>query len=153
MGFQRSETYSPRPIRLIELLEHDGWRFKLYAITYRAEAFDRASFDSAMLIALKELPSPAITAQRPGVGFMICHRGRGWDYLVVCWWDNQNELPMHIYVRPRDASVPWRRARDSESICVWDLQVINFERDAYVREVLAAEQSVDCYLARSLYAD
>jgi hypothetical protein len=152
--FQRTEAYAPRPIRFLELLERDGWRLKLYSITYSPAPLDRAIYDEAITIALSELPQPAVALHRPGVGFIICHQGRGWHYLVTSWWDNENELPQHVYVRPiapappRAAGDGWRRAAEGQSICVWDLQIIAFEREAYVRHVLspAAGPDVEAYL-------
>ena len=41
---------------------------------------------------------------------------------------------MRVVVRHGD---DWRRAGPSESFCVWDLEVIAHERDAYVETVLA----------------
>jgi hypothetical protein len=148
--FQRSERYEPRPIRFLELQERNGWRFKVYSIVYGPRPLDRATYDEAIDRMFADLPAPAITAHRPGVGFMICHQGRGWHYLVVSWWDNENELPQHIYVRPIDAAkCDWRRAVDSQSICVWDLQVIAAEREAYVQHVLspADQPNLGAYLA------
>lgn len=55
---------------------------------------------------------------------------------MLCWWDRENELPIRVFVRQHDGS-PWRPAQGSESVCVWDLQVICFERDAYVHTVMA----------------
>ena len=141
--FQRSEVYAPRPIRFLELLEHDRWRFKLYAITYGTEPLDRPLYDDAIRAALAALPRPAVAPRRPGVGFIICHQGRGWHYLVVNWWDNENELPQHIYVRPMAANGAWQRASEGQSICVWDLQVIAAEREAYVRHVLSPHTGPD----------
>src|SRR4051812_10346613 len=157
--FQRTERYAPRPTSFLELLERDGWRMKLYAITYGPAPLDRAIYDEALAIALANLPRPAATMHRPGVGFIICHQGRGWHYLVVNWWDNENELPQHVYVRPIEPAAPrpaertmtggWQLATETQAICVWDLQLIARERDAYVDHVLSPEAGpdLDAYLA------
>jgi hypothetical protein len=149
--FQRSERYEPRPVRFLELIERDGWRFKVYSIVYGPHPLDRAIYDDAIDRALRDLPRPAVTVHRPGVGFIICYQGCGWHYLVVSWWDNENELPQHIYVRPIDVTpgMQWRRAAGGESICVWDLQVIAAEREAYVKHVLSPADGpdLDAYLA------
>lgn len=132
------EPYAPRPIRALGIRTIDDWRLKVYSIVYGPQPFDAAIYDDAIgRFAPAALPRPAVASARPGVGFVICHQGRGWHYLVLCWWDNENELPMRIWVRPRDHSADWRPARESESICVWDIQLIAAERDAYVRRVLS----------------
>lgn len=71
---------------------------------------------------------------RCGAGFLIEHQGNSLDYLVLGWWDRENELPLRVYVR--DAGTPWRAARGGESVCVWDLQVVWAERPAYVGTVM-----------------
>ena len=96
-----------------------------------------------------DLPLPAITQHRPGVGFAILHQGRGWHYLVLNWWDNENEWFSRVHVKPVSRDESWRRASNGEAACVWDLQVIWFEREMYVRHVLMLREgvNVDAYLA------
>jgi hypothetical protein len=150
MNFQLSEPYAPRPIRFLGLHDHAGWRIKLYSITYGDEPLDRATYDAGLQLALPDLPQPAVTQHRPGVGFAICHQGRGWHYLVLNWWDNENELPQRIWVNEREKSdSTWRRAEGNQSICVWDLQIIWFERETYVKHMLLSRETVnvDAYLA------
>lgn len=144
-----SEPYAPRPISGPRVRTVGDWRLKVYSIVYGPQPFDAAGYEAAIERLLPgALPQPAVTPSRPGVGFVICHQGRGWHYLVLCWWDNENELPMRIWVRPRDAGDNWRPARDSESICVWDIQLIAAERDAFVRYILsAARPDPAAYLA------
>lgn len=154
--------FAPRPIRFREILAHEGWRLKRYAISVggaagaaRADVAipDWPEFADGRALALAALPVPARTAERPGVGFLVEHRGAGADYLVIGWWDRENELPVRVLVREHAPGAAWRPAHASESFCVWDLQVIGFERDAYVASVLASDAgpgAVDVYLARRL---
>ncbi len=84
------------------------------------------------------LPAPAATAKRVGVGFLVLHRGRGADYVLLGWWDNENEMPLRQLVRDHAPRSRWRRPRSEESVCVWDLEVIWAERNAYVGTALNA---------------
>lgn len=95
------------------------------------------TFHTGIVRALRELPSPAVNAKRLGIGSMILHHGAAADYLVLAWWDNENELPMRVLVRPHTRGGRWRAAKANESVCVWDLEVIWAERNAYVETVLA----------------
>lgn len=149
--------YAPRPIRFHGLVTHEGWVLKRYTVTLAStdaeSQTDWAEFTRGRELAFAELPVPARTAVRPGVGFVIEHRGAGADYVVLGWWDRENELPVRIMVRDQQPGSNWRPAGPSESFCVWDLQVIAFERDAYVTTMLArgADDSArDRYLADSL---
>jgi hypothetical protein len=142
--------FEPRPIAFLGVLEHGDWRVKLYSIALDAPLVDEARFAPVVDMALSALPQPAQADGRAGVGFFIFHQGRGADYAVLGWWDRENELPVRVFIRT-DEHPDWRPARDGESFCVWDLQLIAFERDAYVDTVLAdPPMGADAYLARVL---
>ena len=129
--------YRPRRITFHDVRDLRGFRLKTYTIVYDGGPIDPADFDGAWGLMGAGLPAPAATDDRPGVGFVVLHRGRGVDYAVLGWWDRENELPLRVFVRDHGAGSPWRPARGGESVCVWDLEVIGSERDAYVETVLA----------------
>jgi hypothetical protein len=138
--------YAARNIQFLRQLRQGAWRVKLYSIALDQPVVDEDRFAPGLERALRALPELARTPGRPGVAFCILHQGRGADYVVLGWWDRENELPLRIYVKtPEDAT--WRPARGSESVCVWDLEVIAFERDAYITTVLAMPPApIDAYL-------
>jgi len=136
-GFAPAHRYEPRTVAPLGIDEHAGWRTKCYAITCAGVSFEPDRFAAPIALARAALPVSAQSGSRPGVGFRIAHQGRGADYLIACWWDRDNELPMRIWVSApgRDTGL-WSTARDAESVCVWDLGVIWFERQAYVRTMI-----------------
>jgi hypothetical protein len=146
--------YEPRPIRFHGIRDVDGWRLKLYSIAYDKAPVDWTAFEPALARAESTLPRPAVAPGRVGVGFAIAHQGRTALYLVLGWWDNENELPLHVFVRPLEGSDAWRPARGPESVCVWDLQVISFERDVYVATILSGDgdptATANAYIATAL---
>ena len=146
------QPFKPRRIDSLPRLSVEGWELKQYTVSHAEKEFDEGRFHTGVTLALKELPQPARSAERAGVGFLILHQGHGIDYTVLAWWDRENELPLRVFVCDRPGSGEWRRARDSESVCVWDLQVIWAEREEYVRTILAyaAPDAVTAYLAYSL---
>lgn len=130
------QPYQPRAIAFVELRSVRDWQLKIYSVRYGQSPLDWGRFKTGLAVAEAALPTPAVTPARPGVGFMILHQGRTGNYVVLAWWDQENELPLRVFVQ-RSASEAWRPARDSESICVWDLEVIAHERNAYVASVLS----------------
>jgi len=169
-SFTSPTLFAPRPTRFLGVRDFEGWRLKVYSIILGDRPLDRDGFERGLDLAIQSLPrDESVTTSRPGVGFVILHQGRGADYVVLCWWDRENELPMRIVVRERDEGIEasrdqgtggssdqgarsWRPARGSESICVWDIDVIWFERNAYVETVLAAgardpREAISAYLA------
>lgn len=143
--------YAPRPIGFHGLEPIGGHTLKVYAIHYGDEPFDRDRFTGAWALVASSLPPPDIASGRPGVGFVILHQGATGDYFVLCWWDNENELPTRVFVRGADG---WRPAADGESFCVWDLRVIWSEREAYVATALAGHDGgIEEYLAAVGYSE
>jgi hypothetical protein len=143
--------YAARPIRALPLLQARGFALKRYWIDLQAElAPDESEWSPAIALAVDVLPTDVDPA-RPGVGFLILHRGRGADYLVLGWWARENELPLRVIVRyPGTDDAHWRAARGDESVCVWDLEVIAHERAAYVASFLGGLDHAaarDAYLA------
>lgn len=138
--------YSERPIKFAGFREVRGNVLKSY-ITLYGSGFDMPRFQPGLEAALSEVPAPDPPNGRPGLGFVILHQGRTGDYVVVCWWDHENELPTRVYVRDDDG---WRTAND-ESFCIWDLEIMWFERNAYVETLLRRSgASKEEYLERHL---
>ena len=125
------------------------WRLKLYSIVFGTAPIDWDRFATGLVRCEACLPEPAVTAERPGVGVLIAHQGRTANYMILGWWDNQNELPLRVFVSSDRRDDSWRPAEGSESICVWDLEVLWEERQAYIATVLRrGESDIAGYLAR-----
>ncbi len=144
------QPYAPRAIRFLGVREAGPWRLKTYTVSCGDGAVDLRGFGPAIAFAERALPAPDESRGRPGLGFVIAHQGRTADYLVLGWWDHENELPLRVWVRaPGAGADSWREAREGESVCVWDLEVIWAERQAWVGAMMGRE-GPDCaaYLAR-----
>jgi hypothetical protein len=141
--WERSAVYAPRPTRCHGVRESGGYRLKLYSVVQGEDPIDWPVYEEGMALVLPLLPQPAVTPERPGVGFLIAHQGRGEHYLVAGWWDRENELFLRVARRPFGAAGTWAIASAGESGCVWDLRVFWFEREAYVASVLTPESGPD----------
>lgn len=137
--------YAPRPIRCHGVSDLAGFRVKDYSVVFGGGPVDWIDFARGFEVVAATLPRPAAAAGRPGLGFRIAHQGATGRYAVVAWWANENELPIRLAVRRPEES--WRLAHGDESICVWDVQVVAFERDAWV-ETLLTGGTADDYLQR-----
>lgn len=148
MDWQPKESYKPRQMRFDKERRIGNFRIKVYTVTLEGRDLEWAIYDQGLKAAEKALPSPPTTEKRPGVGFAICHQGKVMHYIVLCWWDNENELVTRVFVCKADGISEWREA-ESESFCVWDLEIMWFERNAYVETVMSTgEESVKEYLER-----
>ena len=141
--------FAPRVASFRGIVERAGHRLKGYSIRYGEPPVDWDEHREGVELALAGLPEAEPDQGRPGLGFLLVHRGRAAVYVVLGWWDRQNELPVRVFVQNEG---PWRPARESESFCVWDLEIIAAERDAYVATVLA-DGDAEAYLARRVTED
>jgi len=141
--------FAPRAASFHGIVEHTGHRLKGYSVRYGDRPVHWEEHREGIDLALAALPEAKPAEGRPGLGFLIVHRGRAAEYVVLAWWDRQNELPVRVFVRDGG---PWRPAREDESFCVWDLEIIAHERDAYVETVLAGRDA-EAYLGRVMTGD
>jgi hypothetical protein len=145
------QPYEPRPLDFLGVETVSGFRLKAYAIRFGGAELDKDRFAGGWALARAALPQPAVAASRPGLGFAILHQGRTGDYFVLGWWDRENELPLHVFVRDSNG---WRPAANGESVCVWDLRLIWHEREAYVRTMLAGSPCDEAaYLAANIHGE
>ena len=136
--------YEHRQMRFLELHERNGFTLKLYSVVFGDSDFDMARFVTGLEIATSEVPTADASNGRPGVGFAILHQGNAMDYVVLGWWDRENELPLRVFVRESEV---WRPAGTNESLCVWDLEIVWFERNAYLQSILCDRgASIENYL-------
>lgn len=142
-------AYEPRPVTFLELWETAGWRIKVYGIALDDGAPPHELVEAAKSVARGRLPTPAIAAERYGVGFMGVHRGRGSNLVFLDWWADENELRHHVFVSyPELPTALTDVTSSSLSGCVWDLGLLAFERDAWIAAALTGNPDLDRYLAR-----
>ena len=134
------QRFADREIRFAGTRTLQGWTLKIYGVHLPDAPIDWPGFDRALELAVATVPEPEPAAGRPGLGVFIAHQGRTGDYGVLGWWNHENELPFRIMVR-RNATDPWRTAVDGESICVWDLEIVWEERQAWVDTMLTGTDS------------
>ena len=90
-------------------------------------------------------------AERGVPGFTIAHQGKAAAMALVYWWAEENEVHRRAYA----ASLPLGHAdelqplTDTGMACVWELEVIDFERRAWLEDVLVNDDA-EAYLARAL---
>jgi hypothetical protein len=132
------EPFAPRETRFGGLRPSGPWTLKLYSVAHGAAAFDWGRFEPGLQLAERGLPPPDDARGRPGLGFLIAHRGRTGDYVVLGWWDRENELPLRVFVRDGTTG-SFRPAADDESVCVWDLEIVWAERQAWVSRMMGRD--------------
>ena len=74
---------------------------------------------------------------------------------LIYWWQSENELHQRIYVSPKDEPIAFTQVENQPTGCVWELAVVDFERRAWLEDVLANSSGPDVerYLERRFDAD
>jgi hypothetical protein len=71
------QPYPPRPVRLRELWEWQGWRVKVYGISAQGEHPSEVLVQAAKRGAQQRLPQPAFSVKHYRVASMIIYDGSG----------------------------------------------------------------------------
>jgi hypothetical protein len=142
--------HQPRPIRFVRAERVGDWRLKLYTIsTHGTEARP-----ALLAEALRRAPAifPATGNGRHGVGFVTVHDALTASIALYYWWESFNELHSRIYIGPKADPAAMTLFPAQAAGCVWELEIIDFERRAWLADVLAnpAGPDVERYLSRQL---
>ena len=82
-------------------------------------------------------------------GFTIAHDARSAGLGLVYWWAHENELHRAAYMSPLDDPGALEPLADAGIACVWELEIIDFERRAWLHDVLINDD-LEAYLERAL---
>ena len=131
-------AYEPR---YISFLGRDG-PLKHYGIGTHERLPRQALVDATRDAAHEAVPEDAF-------GFTIAHDARTAGLGLVYWWANENEIHSRLFVSPFDDPGRLEPVAGTGMACVWELEVIDFERKAWLDDVLKSGD-VESYLERSL---
>jgi hypothetical protein len=148
-----SESFRPLPVLFLELWEHRGWRLKVYGISRHHQRPPAALIAAAKRVAAQRLPSACDHDGAYGVGFLAVHEGRDANFVFVNWWNRESELQRHVYRSPLESPEALHDVTATGiSGTVWDLQILWFERNAWVEKVLgnARGPDIEMYLKKCL---
>lgn len=140
------EPYERRPVRSLGVWETDGWRLKAYLIARPGES-PAAELISAARERSREVVALPCRHETYGVGFVGVHQGHGYNQVFVDRWANHNELLHDTFVSDGEAPGDLQPApRGHNSVCVWDLALQAFEREAWVARAMGPAGDLDAYL-------
>jgi hypothetical protein len=131
-------SYQPRRIAFLGRAD----RIKHYGIALGHGDARPALTDATRRAAARVVPFGA-------AGFAIAHDAATAALAIVYWWANENELHARYFAAPLDDPGALAPLVDAGMACVWELEVIDFERRAWLRDVLE-DGDVAAYLDRAL---
>src|SRR3954452_17254060 len=101
----------------------------------------------ALVEATRRVAADAIPAG--AAGFTIAHDAATAALAIAYWWANENELHARYFAAPKEVPGALAEFDDTGMACVWELEVIDFERRASLHDVLE-DGDLDSYLGRAL---
>ena len=121
------------------------WRLKLYGLAAPERGVRPALLDRTRALAARSLP-PVDDAHH-GAAFAIAHDA-SFPIALVYWWQDENELHSRIYAGAEiDGLEP---APETALGCVWELGIVEFERRAWIADVIGNPEGpdIDRYMTR-----
>jgi hypothetical protein len=131
-------SYEPRSV---SFLGREG-RLKHYGVAYEGDA-PRPELQQATRRAAAE------TIQPGAYGFTIAHDAKLAALAIVYWWAHENEIHARYFASPLDEPGRLEPHETTGMACVWELEVIDFERRAWLEEVLKGDDP-ERYLEEAL---
>ena len=131
-------TYRPRRV---SFLDREG-RLKHYGIAYEGDGPRPALAEATRRMAADVIPDGAY-------GFTIAHDARSAGLGLVYWWAEENEVHVRHFASPKDDPGALAPYEHTGMACVWELEVIDFERRAWLEDVLKGGDA-ERYLERAL---
>jgi hypothetical protein len=131
-------AYEPRRIAFLGL---EG-NIKHYGI-----ALGYGEARPALTAAVRRLAPAVIPDGAPG--FTIAHDAATAALAIVYWWAHENEIHARYFFAPHDDPGALVPVEDTGLACVWELEVIDFERRAWLADVLE-DGDPAAYLERAL---
>jgi hypothetical protein len=139
-----------RPITFLTTHDIDGWKIK----TYCTSPLGAQPLMAARRRAADTLPPRPDRVGAFGVGFLIVHQTTDTCFALVDWWVREDQLHQRVFAAPLDRPADFEPLLAPVVGCVPALGVIDHERQAWLRHVLAnpAGPDIDGYLSDTFAA-
>ena len=144
-----SLSHSKRKIYPLQIIQWEGWFIKLYGISQHGQSVSPTLIYEAIRWIKNIFPLPATNDDRYGYGFVVIHEADLFDQIIFDWWERTNELRHHVIRSMKDGNGFEDITHTGEAFCVWELKIIGFERDTWVK-VLEKEISMKDWLLKNI---
>ena len=131
--------YHDRPIQHVDnwtIESNENPRFlKVYSIVRSEDV----TCDPSVVQTCQDIVTSIKLPSECRYGFATIHVGVEAIWLLVDVWAD-DILHHFLFAASLDSPTKFEPIRDSTMACVWELSVLNFERDAWVRHVMMPER-------------
>ncbi|MEM1327163.1 MAG: hypothetical protein AAGI23_14470 [Bacteroidota bacterium] len=142
--------YRNRSIAFQQAEQIGDWHVKIYTISHQSSFAANKTLQEAIKQLpdwLKAVDDSCIWALHR-LGFLIVHEGEDGIWILLYWWMNGEMLGNYLYIANISAPTQIKASPYPYGlVCVWELEVVQHERTAWVRHLLKeGEADVEGYL-------
>jgi len=131
----RFTKYKKRELSVFSDLKVNGWNIKVYGINLVNQPNE-----NILEYLLNELPLPALTEFRYGMGFLIIHKGVVGNWFLLNWWGYEDIVHQKLFKSPVENFSAIEPVEDNSILaCVHELDIYCFESEAWKKHVLSRE--------------
>ena len=142
------EIYRPRLLRALGQWPYPELQLKVYGLIADDQSLDQSMQDTARTFIENEvLGAVASTGESDGLGFVIVHPGTLGLSVSAYWWTQGSVLCQRFYRKLYDAKDPLNMASRASIGCVWELGIIDAERQIWIRRMMGEMPDPKGYLA------
>jgi hypothetical protein len=131
--------FKPRPIETDPFF-NDTATTEIYTVAGPGLAVVQDDYRERLAHVKRDVPIDWSTTP----AFAIFHEGASARYAVLCWWGNENEMFTHVSVS-EDGT--WIHDPLRFSFCLWDLEIMWHERNAFIEHMYSGERDLGAYRA------
>lgn len=152
-----THSYKSRVIRFIELYRYNDWTIKTYSICKNKEMVDKSILELAKSNIKKWLKNAGnYPLNTYNIATLILHECKEGCFAIINWWIDENMLQTHVYLLEKNKPKLFKKySHKGIFTCVWELEVLWFERNNWIKYVLQNASTPDykSYLQQQLNKD
>lgn len=133
------ETYKDRRIEFKKPIAVWDWKVKIYTITNK-QIFEAQNTLEEVLLQLPNWLNEAAKSILPtyNQAFLIVHEAREGTWILLNWWTGGEMIETKVFFAEVETPKAIKPSPHKNSLlCVWELQVLSHEREAWIRHVLS----------------
>ena len=144
------EPYKKRQFKALENWQIEELTLKPYIMGKEIKSISQGLIDEAIRYTQKKLPKIIKGHKQHNVGYAIIHKGdMGVWLLLHCWAYEHIVLSTLAFAESGDNKFVCYDDKPFHA-CVWEHVVINYERDAWVKNVMSTDSNIIHYIKNKL---
>lgn len=151
---KNSEVYKERFIRFVDLFQVEDWTVKLYWISYKNENHNDEWVKFSLSVFKDRINSISNSLTHYNLGVGMIHEGKDGTYVIFSYWVEENMIDHLVYMIDPLSEKGYKRIEPNTIVsCVWELEVLYFEKQQWIEHMLKGRGNTNAYLSNTLTID